>query len=55
MGLLVEMWMLMRVCMVEMGLEIVMQKAKPFLNLPRASNLFCKHIFHERDAKVGDI
>ena len=25
----------LRVCMAEMGLEIIMQKVKPFLNLPR--------------------
>ena len=39
MGMLVETWMVLRVCMVEMGLEIVMQKVKPFYNFPSASTL----------------
>ena len=37
--MLVETWMVLRVCMVKMGLEIVMKKVKPFLNLPYASTL----------------
>ena len=52
--MLVETWMILRVCMVEMGLQIVTQKVKPFLNLPRASTLFLPKHFSQRDAKVGE-
>ena len=55
MGMLVETWVVLRVCMVEMGLEIVTQKVKPFLNLPYASTLLLPTHFSKRDAKVGDV
>ena len=47
MGMLVEMWMVIRVCMVEMSLEIIMQKVKPFLNLQHASALLLRTHFNE--------
>ena len=48
MGMLVETWMVLRVCMVEMGLEIVTQKVKPFLNLPCASTLLLRTHFSQK-------
>ena len=51
----VETWMCLRVCMVEMGFEIITQTVKPFLNLPRVLTLLLQTHFHKRDAKVGDV
>ena len=44
--------MVLRVCMVEMGLEIVMQKVKPFLNLPHASTLLLRTHFSQKRQKL---
>ena len=52
MGMLVETWMVLRVCMVEMGLEIVTQKVKPFLNLPLLRPCFREHIFTKETQKL---
>ena len=50
--MLVEMWIVMRVCMVKMfGNHNA--EGEAILEFAMCFGLFCKHIFHERDTKVG--